>query len=113
MEGNNELIVLFMREFGWTFKYTVNFVQRTPLYKLQALSEELQYQMSAEYYRQAELSASIMATIINTTAKKDKKVYKASDFIGQPPKRRVVGEVNTLQKAAEKLGIIIPEEIGG
>ena len=104
-----ELTVLFMREFGWELEYAEKTIGEMPIGKLNRLVEELNFQRQGDAYERAQNSAAIMATIVNTTHRKDRRTYKTKDFIGQPPKRRGEGTAKTLRQAAEDIGIRIPE----
>ena len=105
----DELIVMFMREFGWTLEYTTDLISKLPIKKLNALTEELRYQKGVDAYNEAYHTASIVCTIINTTPRRNPRTYKVEEFIGRPPRRRTAKEI-ALIDAARAQGIIIPED---
>ena len=98
-----------MREFGWELEYAEKTIGEMPIRKLNAIFEELTYQRQIEAYERANNFASLMATMANTTPHKDRRQYKARDFVGQPPRRSGQASAKTLREAAEEIGIRIPE----
>ena len=104
-----QLVVLFMREFGWPYEYAKKTIGVMPLDELNEISGELTYQRSVEAHERAQNTASLMATMWNTTPQKHPKARKAKDFVGSPPRRSGEKEVKTLREAAEDMGIRIPE----
>ena len=100
----DELIVLFMREFGWTFEYTWNLVRTLPLKHLNPLVKELQYQKAVEDYKTAANSARIVCTMASTK----NHIYTIRDVIGSPPEREI--QEDKLEDIAEKEGIKMPKE---
>lgn len=99
----DELIVWLCLTLGWTFDEAHTFVTKTAIKKLNAFVEELKYQKEVENYQ----IASNFALVIKTWANAQKKGnhYRVSDFIGQPPHRKV-----NLFEAAKKANIKLPEE---
>lgn len=104
-----QLVVLFMREFGWDWEYAKKTIGEMPIEDLNALVGELSYQRSVEAHERAQSTASLMATIWNTTPQKHPRTRKAKDFVGSPPRRSGEKAVKTLREAAEDIGIRIPE----
>jgi len=100
----DEVIVLLMREFGWSLEYTIAQVQSLPLAKLNAILNELQYQRAMEEYRTATNFAMVIA---NWASAQGKRRYSIKDFVGNPP-RRAHNEA-ALMDVARKEGIVIPE----
>ena len=100
----NDLIVLLMREFGWTLEYTTHLVGTLPIKKLNALIKELKYQKAVENYQIASNFAMIIASWASAQSKR---TYRVSDFIGQPPSRN--GKKDDLYDKAEKAGIRMPK----
>ena len=101
----DELIVLFMRRFGWTLEYTVNLVNTLPLNKLQVLIKEVKFQKALEDY---EVARNFAMVIANWASAQGKKRYRISDFIGSPPRRDDYKEPD-LREIARQKGIILPE----
>jgi len=99
----DELIVLFMREFGWSLEYTSRLVRELPVRKLNALAAELRYQRDLDRYEQ--LRGFAMIASIMTSTQKHR--YQITDFIGSPPLRTT----KNLAAAAVRAGIKLPEEI--
>ena len=99
----DELIVYLCLNLGWTFTEASSFIRETPIKKVNEFVQELQYQKEVENYR----IASNFALVIKTWANAQKKGnhYRVSDFIGQPPHRKV-----DLTEAAKKANIKLPEE---
>ncbi len=104
-----QLVVLFMREFSWDYEYAKKTIGEMPLPELNPLVEELMFQISQDVYERAVHAAAVSATIINTTRRKNKKMYKASELVGQPPRRKGERSTKTLREAAEEIGIKIPK----
>ncbi len=104
-----QLVVLFMREFSWSYEYAKKTIGQMPIGELNDLVAELSYQRSLDSHERAQNTASLMATIWNTTAQKHPRARKAKDFMGSPPRRSGEKEVKTLRGAAEDIGIRIPE----
>lgn len=100
----DEIIVFFMREFGWSLEYTTNLVKTLPIKRLNALIEEVRYQKAMEDYRQASCSAMIVACLVSDKAHR----RNVKDIIGYPPQRRV--SKKKLSTIAQKQGINIPKE---
>jgi len=74
--------------------------------QFQTLLEELTFQEQQEEYQRNHRVASLMATIVNCTPRKETRRYKAADFIGSPPQRDII---SPLQLAKNK-GLKIPEK---
>jgi len=99
----DEIIVFLMRSYGWQYEYTRDLVAKLPITQLNALIDETQYQKALDDYRQASYSAMIVVALVS-----DKKHRKrVTDIIGQPPVRK---GTPTLEQAAKKKGIKLPEE---
>ena len=64
-------------------------------------------QVRVKEYQESHRFASLMATIINCTPRKDRRQYKAEDFIGPSPQRNRGAEVSPLEVAKSK-GLRIP-----
>jgi len=103
MTGTNELIVLLMREFSWTYEYTRDLVRTMPLNQLNALVDELQYQRALSDYKLASYAAMIVACLASD--KQHRKTVK--DIIGPPPTRKVE---KPLKQVAIEEGFIMPKE---
>lgn len=103
-----EMIVLLIRETGWDYEYTKDFVENTPLRELKAFFEELTYQREVDNYRRLEGLAMVAREVRNSVPRKRGKTYQVRDFIGDIPVRKKVPE--KIRKAAEKAGIEIPKE---
>lgn len=99
----DEVIVSFMREFGWTLEYTRKLVKKLPLTQLNALIAETRYQKAMEDYN---LQAAIISAAINPHTKNPRTVR---DIIGEPPTRSGKAEIRGLEKAAQEQGIIMPK----
>ena len=99
----DELIVWLCLVLHWPYEESLKFVRQTPIKKLNAFVEELQYQKAVEDYRQA----SNFAVIVCTLASSKQRKYKVQDIIGHPPARKI--EPNELKQAAEKAGIKLEE----
>jgi hypothetical protein len=95
----DELIVFLCLSLHWTFDESLKFVRQTPIKKLNAFIEELQYQKAVEDYRQAANFASIVCTLASSKQRK----YKVQDIIGPAPARKAAPD--ELKQAAEKAGI--------
>lgn len=94
----DELIVFLMREFGWTYEYTVGLVKTLPLKKLNILIAETSYQKRCDEYTLAQ----------NLVIAMRGKGNKLTDLIGNPPSRNGK-EAGSLRKKAEDIGIIMPK----
>ena len=110
LQNKDEVIVLFLREFGWTLEYTRKTVMEMPLAALQSLIEEVNYQRAMETYQRATEAALIASMIVNCTPRKDQRQYKPKDFVGNPPQRQgvVATAERSLAKAAADIGLEIP-----
>ena len=104
-----QLVVLFMREFSWPYEYAKKAIGEMPLEELNELSGELTYQRSLDVRERSQNTASLMATMWNTTPQKHPRTRKAKDFMNTPPRRSGEKAVKTLREAAEEIGIRIPE----
>jgi len=101
---DNEIVVLLMREFGWTLEYTVGLVRKLPIKKLNALIEELNYQKRVEQYN---ISSNFAMCLANwATSRSKNKRYRVTDFIGPPPQR----SKSPIEEAARKAGVKLPKE---
>lgn len=103
----DELIVFLIRETGWTYEYTVQFIKKTPIKILNAFMDEIRFQRKMDHYNQASLFGMALSVWANSNSKSRK--YKIESFVGQPPQRNPVD----LEKAAEQVGIIMPGKKGG
>lgn len=99
----DELIVFFMREFGWTLEYTRNLVKTLPIKKLNALIAETKYQKAVDDYN---LKITLFNIVTNPHTKHPK---GGGELLGQPPSRNGKGKTGDLYKAAEKVGIKTPK----
>jgi len=102
----DELIVFLIRETGWSFEYTVQFVKGTPLSKLNAFIDELKYQKALDEYK-FKWPFGMMISVWATANSRNRK-YTPDNFIGYPPQRKSY----KLEEAANKAGIILPKEGG-
>jgi len=98
----DELIVLFMREFGWSLEYTLETVGSLPIRQLNAIANELRFQRRLDEYNQLKGFA-MLASIMTSTGNKKHRIH---EFIGQPPQRK--GKESVLSEAAAKAGIKLP-----
>ncbi|MDD5220678.1 MAG: hypothetical protein PHV11_08935 [Candidatus Bipolaricaulis sp.] len=98
----DELIVFLILKTGWSLEYTTNLVNKLPIPKLNALLAEIFYQEDLQQYRTACNFAMIVITLVSSKRRR----YKISDVVGKKPRRK--NEVEDINKAAEKAGIILP-----
>lgn len=75
----NELIVLLIRETGWSLEY----IRSLPIDDFYALVQEIAYQKALDRYEQMKNAAMIVATL----ASSDRHKYSVTDIIGPPPER--------------------------
>jgi len=97
----SEAIVYLARKLGWTLD---RIGLLTPE-QLNDLLAEVHYQEIVEDWKADLRAASIMATILNCTPRKDRKVYKATDFVGSFPKR----EGMKMEELARRKGLKVPK----
>lgn len=99
MDDIDSTIVYLCLVCHWTFPEACKFIKETPIKKVRAFVEELQYQKSIEDYKVAANSAMIITVWAN--AQKKGNHFKITDFIGQLPQRP--GTKGELTKAAENI----------
>ncbi len=89
MDNIDYLVVRLCFLLGWTFDYSCEFIKKTPVKKVRAFIDELEYQKSVEDYRLASNAAMIITIWANAQSKKR---YRVTDFIGPPPQRKISKE---------------------
>ncbi len=99
-----EGIVYIARKLHWTLAD----IGKLSPGQFDMLLAELIFQESQEEYQKSHRVASLMATIINCTPRKDNRAYHATDFIGQAPQRE--GNVISSIDSAKKRGLKVPKE---
>lgn len=95
-------ILYIARKLGWSREE----IGKLSPNQFNEIFSELIFQEQQDEYQKNHRVASLMATIVNCTPRKDTRRYKASDFIGNPPQRGD-NKISSLELAKQR-GLKVP-----